>query len=195
MHIAIIGIDGAGKSTQAELLAEYFNQKEETKRAYVVKAREINGLVLDNIKKRMHEKINTSIKFIGYALDLANTFFEVEKQYDKNDLIIWDRYHYCLEAYFLAKCLDIEPYRVLFSALSKPEIIFLLDMEPGFAVNRLKSRGGKIKQDENEEYLTAVRREYLNSAGLWGARIINADQTPEIVHKTMVSYVSSFFGS
>ena len=181
-NIAIIGIDGSGKSTQAAMLAKAINGIID-KSASVVKGRSTNYEVFKLIQEKGTEEISQYTFLVGYSLDLAYNFMKIEREKDENRTYIWDRYSHCLEAYFKALDLDLRGVLPIIYIVKKAYITFYLDIEPELAVNRIKQRGGIIKPLENVNYLSKVRDQYNRIINASDVEIIDASKSQDEVHK------------
>lgn len=179
-NIVIIGIDGAGKSTQSAMLKKAFKEKNIS--SSVVKGDGANCCVFDEIEKYEQKVIESRTRLLGYALDFSYRHIELKKHSNNKTVFIWDRYTYCLTAYFLALGVDIDEASIILSILPKPDITLLLDIDAEYALKRLNEGRKKIKPEENIDYLSKVRLQYLELAKKNNIKIINALDTVENIH-------------
>jgi dTMP kinase len=154
--IVFEGIDGAGKTTQVELLRKYLEGKG-------------NGVAV--FKEPAHSPAGIKIRELGkngrdapveaeFKLFLEDRKFDVENNIrpalNSGKIVIVDRYYYSNMAYQGARKMgpkEIEDANLQFSP--KPDLTIILDISPQTAKSRIESRN----QGKNhfEERLTPVR--------------------------------------
>lgn len=167
LFIVFEGIDGAGKTTQAELLSEYLISKgrrvartaEPTAFPSGVELRRALGgqikktecematmFVLDRIAHNTHPK-----EGIGALL---------ESGYD----VICDRYYYSTLAY-QGHSTDYEWVKnmnLLCPEIRKPDICIYLDLTPTQSLERISKGRDSVEIYENEQTLTKVRESFFS---------------------------------
>lgn len=159
--IAFEGIDGSGKSTQAKMLGEVLRRggcevvltREPTHGPHGTKIRESfttgrltaqEELALLVADRRDHVR-----ELIAPALA-------------RGAVVIIDRYYYSTVAYQGARGLD--PRQVLElnrSFAPKPDVVFLVDLDPRVALERISARAGGRDLVENLEEQLRVRAAFL----------------------------------
>ena len=164
--IVFEGIDGAGKSTQAELLKKkllakgydvvYF--REPTKSRW---GREIR-------KKALHPDSLTPEE----ELDLfqkdrrENVEKNLKPALEKKKIVILDRYYYSTIAYQGAKGIEKKRIRQMNEEFAvKPDLVFILDIDPQKGLKRIESRKKKDRLFEQEDYLVRVRKIFQGFKG------------------------------
>ncbi len=156
--IAFEGIDGCGKSTQLERLAERLRRAG----LEVVATREPTGGPTGERIRRMARS--------GEPLEPAEElrWFVEDRRAHVNDVIapalragsvvLTDRYYLSTVAYQGARGLDFE--RILADSEAEfpvPDLALLLEMDPARALERVRSRGGAIEGVfERADFLTRV---------------------------------------
>lgn len=171
--ITLEGLEGAGKSTQANLL---YNSL--LKKSYpVVKTREPGGTDLgDTIRSILADKVFSNMAPLTEALLFSAARYEhIDKlilpALQEGKIIICDRFADATVAYqCFGRGLDLELIdQVNFIATRgiKPDLTFFLDIEPekGFLrvterIKSLKQELDRIEKEENEFFLK-VRKGYL----------------------------------
>lgn len=155
--IAIEGIDGAGKTTQAGMLAQYFGQlgfpvvmsKEPTIRRYgaELRATAAAGRLTPEKEQELFEK------------DRREHVAEViQPALDAGMIVILDRYYGSTAAYQgqdLASGLAIVETNEAFAP--KPDALVVLDVAYESGVDRITKRGDKPNHFESETQLNAAR--------------------------------------
>ena len=164
--IVLEGIDGAGKTTQAELLEKHLTDKgrrvvrmaEPTPLPYGVELRAALGgkikrsecematlFVLDRIEHNIHET------------EGINAF--IDKGYD----IICDRYYYSTLAYqgHSTSYEWVKAMNLYCPEIRKPDICIYLDLTPEQSLERISRGRESVEIYENEETLTKVRSAFF----------------------------------
>jgi dTMP kinase len=180
LFISFEGIDGAGKSTQVGLLAEYLRAAGRQ----VATTREPGGTELgDSIREiLLHSKghINSRAEALLYAADRAqHVALEIEPNLAAGTDVITDRYLDSSVAYQGAgRELGAGQVRELSMFATNgllPALTVLLDVAPEVAATRLS--GGELDRLESEkvEFFAAVRAEFLKLAAAEPARWLVLD--------------------
>ncbi len=187
--MAIIGIDGAGKSTQVALLVEALNRWRAGS-VLAVKGNGANSEVFKLLNEANGCRVHPDIKCSGYTLDFVARYIELERNASKEAILVWDRYSYCIEAYFLPLGVNMGRFSPILSLLPEPLAVFLLDLDPKVAIRRLKSRGEKgLKPEENLRYLSSVCEQYRTLANKTNIILLDASEPCSQVHKRIWQYL------
>ena len=194
-RIAIEGIDGAGKATQAALLAENL-------KAYGVKTRVMsfpryNTPTGAKIKEYLDGAYGNPVSVDPW---LASTLYTLDRAAASHDnqssisfvsegeVLIFDRYQLSNLAHQGAK-LPV-PQRPAFReyqlnledslGLARPDMTIILATSAHVSSSLSKQRSSQDGHESNLAYLTAVRDEYLEIARLEGFPVINCDAGGEM---------------
>jgi len=163
-YIAIEGIDGSGKTTIANLL--YSKLSEKYNKITLMKEPYDNDLSkkIKEIISKEHEK---NLDY-GYLLALLFTAdrsiknIDLKKYLNNDYIIISDRSIYSTFSYqILYEGIDIEWLKCVSKYIIRPDITFILDVDPRIAVERINSRNKNITSYENTEFLKKVRENFL----------------------------------
>jgi len=163
-YIAIEGIDGSGKTTIANLL--YSKLSEKYNKITLLKEPYDNDLSkkIKEIISKEHEK---NLDY-GYLLALLFTAdrsiknIDLKKYLNSDYIIISDRSIYSTFSYqILYEGIDIEWLKCVSKYIIRPDITFILDVDPRIAVERINSRNKNITSYENTEFLKKVRENFL----------------------------------
>ena len=164
VNVAIVGIDGAGKTSLAQALAE--SAREAGKQSVTVKSRrktlgnqvwEALGLTKEAENAldvpALHASAFVTAMFLDMAADLRAARAKPQ------ELVLWDRHLVCLAAYGAAMSLSPSFLKRLSTVSPRPHLILWLDVPPAVAQARLALRksGGPA---ESLEYLSALRAGY-----------------------------------
>ncbi|MGD2245859.1 MAG: dTMP kinase, partial [Candidatus Aminicenantes bacterium] len=152
------GIDGSGKSTQAERLG----QRLEEKGLDVINFREPSlGRWGRKIKEKASQPDSLSPQE-ELELFLKDRAENVEKNLkpalSKKKVVILDRYYFSTIAYQGAKGIDPNRIRRLNESFTvKPDLVFILDVCAEKGLDRIKGRKNKELLFERQDYLVKVR--------------------------------------
>lgn len=201
MFITFEGIDFCGKSTQVELLKNYFiNQGRE-----VIVIREPGGTkISEKIREVLLDKKNSEMKmeteFLLFSSSRAQLVREIIIPSLKNNVIvISDRFHDSSTAYQgYGRGLDIEKIKIINSfaiADTIPDITFLIDTPVEECIKR-KALKTQSELDRIElssvSFYQKVREGYLKIAEQ-EKRFFIIDGTKEVekIHKQIIDRISS----
>lgn len=189
MYIVLEGIDGAGKSSQIELLSQWLIA---------------NGFDVENvveptdsdigrlIRKFLHDEDATSDymqKTLGllFAADRLLLMNKINKLKDENKVIISDRSFYSSLAY--QNPADWIGEINKFAKI--PDLVILLDLDLKTSVNR----SGETDEFENEEFLRRVKANYLELAKKYdNFKVIDGNNGINMVSKDIKKEVAPLLG-
>ncbi len=198
IFIVMEGIDGAGKSTQAKLLAKWFEKKgyvtvltkEPTDTAF---GKLIRRLVLTGGREGIIDgaRISHEAEALLFAADRAEHVHKLIKPSLKADkVVISDRYFYSSLAYQWARGLDLDWLVDLNRFAVRPDLAILLDLPVKESMKRINGRSIKTEFDKIAELQKKVRGNYLQLAKLFPeVRIVNALANVEDIHNDIVALV------
>lgn len=185
MYIVFEGIDGAGKSTQIQLLKEWLEE---------------NGLEVELLVEPTDSKVGKLIrelltydnattedmqKTLG-LLFAADRMLIMDKLNDENKVIISDRSFISSLAYQEPKewIDEINKYA------KKPDLVLLLDLDVATSVKRCDGEDSF----ENEEFLNKVKENYLDVIKEFNYEIIDANNGINKVSSDIKKAVASYVG-
>lgn len=161
-YIAFEGIEGCGKTTQTMALVESLR----TTHPHVVLTRETGGTAIgQQIRTVLHDVANTHLDPVAEALliagDRAQHRAEVlDPALEGGALVVSDRSVYSTLAYQgYGRCLPLDMVRRVNDwALSGrwPDLVILLEVNHGPAMERLQSRALDRFENEDEEFFRRV---------------------------------------
>lgn len=187
--IVLEGIDGSGKSTQIEILAEELKKRGE--KVYITREpsdRPIGKL----IRKILRKEIKTSNDTLAglYAADridhLDNKEDGMLMKLEKGITVLCDRYYLSSLAYnslnspmswvlsLNQKCIDT----------LRPDLIIYLDIPVKESLRRIAKGRESTDLFEKEDILNQVKSNYSKAMDLLpeeNIKIVNADQDPELI--------------
>lgn len=164
--IVFEGIDGSGKSTQAEILLErlqeedfdavYFREPSKGKWGRKIKKKALHPdslspeEELDLFQKDRRENVKKNLK----------------PALKKKRIVILDRYYYSNIAYQGAKGIDEKLIRRMNEEfVVEPDLVFIFDIDPKKGLERIENRKKKDKLFEREDYLVKVREIFRSFKG------------------------------
>ncbi|ADT83182.1 dTMP kinase [Thermococcus barophilus] len=198
IFIVIEGIDGAGKSTQAKLLAKWFEKrgynvvltKEPTDTAF---GKLIRKLVLTGGREGIIDgaKISHEAEALLFAADRAEHVKKlIEPSLRTGKVVISDRYFYSSLAYQWARGLDLEWLINLNKFAIRPDLVILLDLPVKESMKRINGRQLKSEFDRIAELQKKVRENYLKLVEMFPEmKIVNALASIEDIHNDIVALV------
>jgi len=198
IFIVLEGIDGAGKSTQARLLAKWFEKrgydvvltKEPTDTAF---GKLIRRLVLTGGKEGIIDgaKISHEAEALLFAADRAEHVKKlIEPSLKAGKVVISDRYFYSSLAYQWARGLDLDWLINLNKFAIRPDLVILLDLPVKESMKRINGRQLKSEFDKIVELQKKVRENYLKLAEMFPEmKIVNALAPIEDIHNDIVALV------
>jgi len=184
-YIAIEGIDGSGKTTIANLLYNELSKK--YNKIILIKEPYDNDLSkkIKEIILKEHEK---NLDY-GYLLALLFTAdrsiknIDLKKYLNIDYIVISDRSIYSTFSYqILYEGMDIEWLKCVSKYIIRPDITFILDVDPKIAVERINLRSKNITSYENIEFLRKVRENFLKLREIFpndNIIYINGEEKPE----------------
>lgn len=199
LFITLEGGDGAGKTTQSELLAGWLEERGHE----VVRTREPGGtsLGVELRKLLLHgESVDPRAEALLYAADRAQHIATIVRPaLERGAVIVQDRYIDSSLAYQGAgRVLDVAEVRRISEWATEgllPQLTVLLDISPEAAAARRVARGGAADRLESEadDFHQKVRDGFRALAREDPHRylVIDATLPPEELHLQIVARVSS----
>lgn len=196
LFIVFEGIDGSGKTIQAEKLANYFSQKEE---AAALTAQPSNGKIGKLIREYLSEGVYIKSPKLADE-QMAYLFVADRHDHLHNDVtgvyalkddygchVICSRYYFSSLAYNGNTPEQRAFIKTLNAKFPAPDLVIYIDIPITVAIQRIRDRG-ETEIFENKVKLTQARGNYN---GIFDSYehpkiIVNGDDTPENVHNAIV---------
>ncbi len=185
MLIAIDGIDGAGKTTQCNLLANWL--KSEGYSVVVVKEPSKDGKYAKEIRMRSKHRIFDQSNTPEDELKLfvedrrENVEKRIKPNLKENKIVIMDRYYFSTIAYQSALGLDPDNIKKINEEFAPiPDITLIIDVTPGVGIERINGRGDKCNSFEKREYLEKVKEAFLQMKNYPNIHFIEGDSNKTV---------------
>jgi len=198
LFITLEGVDGVGKTTQALILKEYFEQL-----GYeVLNTIEPGGTKLGNSIRQIllnpqHEELHSMTEILLYASDRAQHVYEVIlPALNAKKIVICDRYvdsSIAYQGYGLGlEIRAIEAVNQWATGGLIPDRTIYLDADPALSLQ--KTEGDRIEQ-RTLEYYARVRKGFLTIAQREPERfkVISADGTREAVADRIIKALGGIY--
>lgn len=188
--IIVEGIDGSGKDTQAELLAEGLRRhgREVLLTGSPTKWYRKQPAVASFIESGETPLSQNTLAALGAADRMMQIDREILPALRRGIDVTCVRYVYSAYGYFLRRGADIRYVEAINSLALVPSHGLLLTLNPQDAVERVKGRDGKTSFEERADYLLGVQAEV---ARRWPNHYLTIDATlpREEIAATMLGYV------
>jgi len=190
--IAIEGIDGVGKSTQAHFVQERLQER----KLCVIRTKEptmgVWGQVLRDSALTGRLSIEEEVEaFLKDRREHVETV--INPALKDGHIVIVDRYYFSTMAYQGARGLDPDDLmrrNELFAP--EPDLLVLLDIDPRLGLERIKTRGDRANHFEKTDTLKKAR-EIFNSIRKPYLYRLDATQEPETLRDLIVRQFSAMY--
>ncbi|GMR13908.1 MAG: dTMP kinase [Gemmatimonadota bacterium] len=190
--VALEGVEGAGKTTQADLLTEWLvDLGVRFTAAREPGGTEVGEAIREIVQDRPDLAVPAETELLLYLGSRAAFVREIVRPaLDRGELVVADRYSMSTFAYQgYGRGLDLESVRRLDSFATgglTPDVYLIFDLaaEDGLARQRHGDAGGDRIEREGDAFLKTVREGYLELAQTEpGAHLIDASGDAEAVHR------------
>lgn len=185
--IALEGIDGCGKSTQAKLLAEWLRSD-----GYEVKVTDepTNGPLGKILKRAVRDEIslNTEAEALLFAGDRSiHVAEEIEPAMEAGKIVITERYIHSSLAYQTARGVSAEWIKAINEPAIEPDLAVLIDVPAEIGMERMSSSRQLDSFERDLELQKRVREEYRKLAKAEEMELVDGtreiDQTQDEIRK------------
>ena len=199
--ITFEGIDGAGKSTQIQMLEHEFNKLGVEYKTFrepggTELSEKIRAILLD---KENIELISTAESLLFAAARAQLTAEQIKPAIEKGEFVICDRFTDSTIAYQgYGRGLDIkqlEEINYIATAGLIPDITFILDISPEAAAVRMEAKAPDRMEETGLDFFRRIRGGYYQIKDQNPNRysLINGEQSPENVFKEIKEIIVKQF--
>ena len=199
--ITFEGIDGAGKTTQIQMLEHEFNKLGVEYKTFrepggTELSEKIRAILLD---KENIELISTAESLLFAAARAQLTAEQIKPAIEKGEFVICDRFTDSTIAYQgYGRGLDIkqlEEINYIATAGLTPDITFILDISPEAAAVRMEAEASDRMEETGVDFFRRIRGGYrqIKDQNPNRYRLINGEQSPENVFKEIKEIIMKQF--
>ncbi len=159
MLIVFEGIDGSGKETQVNAIAEHFKSQ---RMQFIVK-KYPTGRAKEAREHLLGEKeLSSEDLFVHFLKDIRADQFEIQDAVSKGKFAVLDRYVFSTLAYQgVALGYERGKEAILQMGFLTPDLVILLDVEPAEGMRRKAGMKALDRFEKDSEFLGKVRENYL----------------------------------
>lgn len=180
--IVIDGLDGSGKDTQVNLIAEMYRKqgRNVTIRSHPCCDNKYGRKSKQALLKT--GKYNHIKATVYFGLDAIRSV--VKYTHDDNvDVLIFSRY--ILAVMYLPNVVNTIVYKVVAFVLPTSDCMFFLDVSPEESLKRMGSRGDEVEMFEN---IDSLRKNRLRSQKFtYNWNVIPGDDSAEVISQKIIS--------
>lgn len=194
----ILGVDGAGKTTQATLLADALADHGYAVTRFIApRLSDVDDRILQELARHTHDSPGLRAYWLTRSVLAARRMRETLDNADRAlgpAVVVGDRYTDCHLAVHQALSVGVDDVVVqgLFRFLPRPVHTFWLDVPIEVAVQRIEARG---LDSESPEYLTALRNGYLRTAHARNYLQVDGTAPVAAVHTLILDQVLNVCGA
>ena len=188
MYICLEGIDGSGKSTQMELLMKWLDEcGYEILRVFEPTNSPTGNLIREMLQNpnSTNENFQKALALL-FAADRIILMEKIQKAEDKGKIVLTDRCFYSSMVYQNG----IEWIKDINKFAKKPDIVFLMDIDPETAISRCEGKD----RFEDLHFLKKISDKYLKLADKENFRVINANNGINKVHDDIKRVIAHKLG-
>ncbi len=194
MIIVFDGIDGCGKSSHARVTYEELISK--GREAVFLKEPTVESPAGMELRRALESGKRPSPEE-ELMLFVEDRRWDVENRImpaiEDGKIVVLDRYYYSTVAYQGARGIDTERIWEMNSFAPRPDIAFILDIEPEKAMERLHRRTERDYFEEIE-YLRKVREIFLEMRALPEVVIVDSSGSFNDTHKRIMEIIEDGLG-
>lgn len=201
--IVFEGIDGAGKTTQIELLAARLQKAGRRIYRTAEPTESVTGGLLRDALAGVSQRTAcemAALFTIDRVFHNVNPVNGIEKMLADGIDVICDRYYYSSLAYQGSETdpVWVRDMNINCPEIRRPDICVFLDLTPAQSMERINRNRVTHEIYENEERLERVRRQFMTAFDALRdtdrIAIVNAARTPEEVHEEIFRTVAPLLG-
>ncbi len=174
LFVVIEGLDGSGKSTQIELLRDYFHSRGEACHVTAEPTELPTGRLIRSVLRREVTVDPRTLAAMFAADRIEHLFHPVEgilEMLSSGYHVVASRYYFSSLAY-QSEFVDpgfVASLNRLAKVTLPADLTIFLDLDPAVSMQRIKARPGDDELFETLEKLRDVRDSFLNAFSVYGA--------------------------
>ena len=189
--VVIEGIDGCGKSTVANMVAERLGDRA------VLTREPTDSWIGKAVRSGEGGEVSPYLDALLFMADRAQHTLEIAETLKKNKLVVSDRYYHSTVAYqtaYLRRRSLGDQFDWLLDANTRislhPDVTLFLTIDPEVALERVRSRGG-MSRFEQLDFLREVADNYKRLAKLDPTIVqVDADRPSEDIAEEVLRLIS-----
>ena len=192
-YIGIDGIDGCGKTTIINLLKDYLEKNKY--KVFVKKEPDpLKDKISEIISKPHEENLDYGVTLaLLFTADRQIQNLKVKEMINKGYIVLSDRTIYSTFSYqSLYEGFDVNWLKEISKYIIRPDITFILDLDPEIALSRIEERKKEKTYYERIEFLRKVRENFLRLKEIFPDDkiiYINANKKPEDILNEIINYL------
>ena len=190
--IVFEGVDGSGKSTQIELLSMKLRDQGVD---HVLEREPSDGAIgrfIRNYAEAGDRYLQPESEALLFTADRFEHSKRIEQTLDQGVTVVCDRYYHSTLAYQSAAGVPVAWLRDLQKFALKPDLVLLLDVDPGRSLMRVSGR--TLTVFENRDYLSRVRDLYLGFAREGEMQLVDTGRPVDEVEAEVENLVEDLMG-
>jgi dTMP kinase len=190
--IVFEGVDGSGKSTQIELLSMKLRDQGID---HIIEREPSDGTIgrfIRNYAEAGDRYLQPESEALLFTADRFEHSKRIEQTLDQGVTVVCDRYYHSTLAYQGAAGVPVAWLRDLQKFALKPDLVLLLDVDPGRSLMRVSGR--TLTVFENRDYLSRVRNLYLDFAREREMQIVDTGRPVDEVEAEVENLVEDLMG-
>jgi dTMP kinase len=190
--IVFEGVDGSGKSTQIELLSMKLRDQGID---HIIEREPSDGTIgrfIRNYAEAGDRYLQPESEALLFTADRFEHSKRIEQTLDQGVSVVCDRYYHSTLAYQGAAGVPVAWLRDLQKFAMKPDLVLLLDVDPGRSLMRVSGRTLTIF--ENRDYLSMVRDLYLGFARAGEMQLVDTGRPVNEVEAEVENLVEDLMG-
>lgn len=195
--IVFEGLDGSGQTTQANLLADFLQEKKQRKRfghtGIEITKEPTSSLIGGLIRGQLNHDWKSSAECLQ-MLFAADRLYHLEKEIipllERGITVISDRFFYTSVAYGTVDIKDSAWLLKINDKVLLPDIVFLLRVSPKVCMQRIATNRHSVTLFEQEEMLEKIWKNYLPLTKKFkNINVMNGEQPIEKIAKNIQNIV------
>jgi len=190
--IAIEGIDGAGKTTQVQMISDYYKKEGFQVSRFREPTRGPYGQMIRELAMKGRDHVSAQEEFELFIKDREEDCnLNIGPALDRKELVIMDRYYFSSIAYQGALGLDVKYIQEENEKIAiKPDLVIILDCAVKIGLNRIMDFRNEIPNHFEQEELLEKSREIFNKMHDSNIQIIDSSRNEDEIYGHLKNIVT-----